>query len=121
MARKYKTKNIGKISKEITQRFNISEYKDFYIEQSLGLPYHTSKHANDFNSVDHYNEAISNIDKVIKNPYYVKYDKKRKSLKYYGKTEQYICVVVNILEKHAYVSTMYPVNKKKIDKMKIKK
>ena len=120
MAKKYKTKTIGKISKEISERFNIEKYTEFNIDQSLGLPYHTSKHANDFQSVDNYNFTLSNVDKVINKPYYVQYDKKRNSLKYYGKIKQYTCVVVNILENNAYVSTMYPMNKNKIDKLKRK-
>lgn len=118
MAKKYKTKEIGKISSAVARKYNIEQYIDYSIVQSLGLPYHTSKHANDFNTVDSYNQALLHVGKIIQKPYHVEYDKKRKSLKYYGKIEQYTCVVVNILEKHAYVSTMYPISKKKIDKMK---
>lgn len=118
MAKKHKTKTIGIISVEVCQKNKITKCKEFPIEQSLGLIYHTSKHANDFYSVDNYNYALSNLDKVIKKPYYVKYNKKKNSLQYYGKLKQYICVVVNILDRSAFVSTIYPVNKSKIDKLK---
>ncbi len=118
MAKKYKTKEIGKITDSVSKKCDIEQYTNFLIVQSLGLPYHTSKHANDFHTVDNYNQTLSNIEKIIEQPYYVEYDKNRNSIKYYGKIEQYTCIVVNILENHAYVSTMYPISKKKIDKMK---
>ena len=119
--KKYKTKEVGKITKEVAKKCRIENYEDFPILQSLGLPFHTSKHANDFNSVDNYNETLSNINIIIKKPYYVKYNKDKNSLQYYGKIKQYTCVIVNILENNAYVSTMYPINKAKIDKIKNKK
>ena len=61
-----------------------------------------------------------NIDKIISSPYYVEYDKKRNSLKYYGKVDQYVCVVVRLDKKEYFVSTFYPLSKKKIDKLKSK-
>lgn len=120
MAKKYKTKEIGKITDNIAKKHNIEQYINYPIVQSLGLPYHTSKHANDFHTVDSYNQTLLNVEKVIKKPYHVEYDKKRNSLKYYGKVEQYTCIVVNILENNAYVSTIYPISKVKIDKIKEK-
>ncbi len=61
-----------------------------------------------------------NIDKIISSPYYVEYDEKRNSLKYYGKVDQYVCVVVRLDKKEYFVSTFYPLSKKKIDKLKSK-
>ena len=61
-----------------------------------------------------------NIDKIISSPYYVEYVEKRNSLKYYGKVDQYVCVVVRLDKKEYFVSTFYPLSKKKIDKLKSK-
>ena len=61
-----------------------------------------------------------NLDKIIKNPYHVEYDEKRQSLKYYGKVDQYVCVVVKLDRKETYISTIYPQSKDKIDKLKNK-
>ena len=61
-----------------------------------------------------------NIDKIISSPYYVEYDEKRNSLKYYGKVDQQVCVVVRLDKKEYFVSTFYPLSKKKIDKLKSK-
>lgn len=61
-----------------------------------------------------------NIDKIISSPYYVEYDEKRNSLKYYGKVDRYVCVVVRLDKKEYFVSTFYPLSKKKIDKLKSK-
>ncbi len=59
-----------------------------------------------------------NINEIINNPYYIEYDEKKQSLKYYGKIEQYVCVVVKLDKKGPFVSTVYPQGKTKIDKLK---
>ena len=46
--------------------------------------------------------------------------KTKKSIKYYKKLDEFVCLVVNVLDDYAYVSTMYPVTKKTIDKIKDK-
>ena len=61
---------------------------------------HTNKHANDLITLDSYHNTLMNIDKIISSPYYVEYDKKRNSLKYYGKVDQYVCVVVRLEKKN---------------------
>lgn len=88
--------------------------------QSLKLIYHVNKHVNDFISVDSFNDTLANVDKVISSPYYVYYDPIKNSLRYYKKIDEYVCVVVNILNDYSFISTIYPVNKKMIDKLKNK-
>lgn len=117
---KKKTKLVGKISALICNQYNISCYIDYEIVQSLGLISHVNKHVNDFISVDSFNKTIANVDKVISSPYYVYYDPIKNSLRYYKKIEEYVCVVVNILNDYSFISTIYPVNKKMIDKLKNK-
>lgn len=94
------------------------QYKNKNIVQSINLNKHTLKHANEFKSIDSYNRTLSELTEVIKTPYYVYFDEYRNSLKYYKKLEEYVCVVVNLTEGDIFVSTFYPVNKNKIDKLK---
>lgn len=120
-SKKNTTKIVGYISKQIAVKNDIKEYIDKEILQSTKLDIHTNKHASDFITLDSYHNTLMNIDKIIKDPYYVEYDSDRDSLKYYGKLNQYVCVVVKIKEKREiYVSTFYPQSKEKIDKLKNK-
>lgn len=64
------------------EKYNLYEYKNKPIVQSLDLYAHIEKHIADFQSVDSYNYAVSNIDKVIKESLFVFYEKDRKSLLY---------------------------------------
>ena len=114
------SKIIGYLDENTIERFNIEKVFPKEIVQSNKLDIHTNKHANDFITLDSYHNTLMNIDKIISSPYYVEYDKKRNSLKYYGKVDQYVCVVVRLDKKEYFVSTFYPLNKKKIDKLKRK-
>lgn len=117
---KKKTKIVGKISSSICKANNISCFSGYDIVQSLGLISHVNKHVNNFISVDSFNKTLANVDKVISSPYFVYYDPIKNSLRYYKKLDEFVCVVVNILNDYSFVSTIYPVNKKTIDKLKNK-
>lgn len=120
--KKYKTKIVGYIDEKVAKENNIEEYANKEILQSTKLDIHTNKHADNFFSIDSYHNTLINIDKIIKKPYYVEYDKAKESLKYYGKIDQYVCIIVKIKDKRElYVSTFYPQSKEKIDKLKDKK
>ncbi len=121
MTKKEKTVVVGKLTKSFCKKYGIKHGIDFEIVQSLGLIYHTQKHLNNFANVQFYSDSLANISQVFSAPYHVIYDDSRKSIKFYKKISQYICVVVNILENYAYVSTIYPISKKAIDKMKNKR
>lgn len=115
------TKIVGYVDKKIAYDNNIIEYAEKDIVQSTKLDIHTNKYAADFFSIDSYHNTLININEIIKNPYYVEYDSKKDSLKYYGKVDQYVCVIVKIKEKkELYISTFYPQSKEKIDKLKNK-
>ena len=61
---------------------------------------------------------MSNIDKVISEPYFIFYDKEKQSLRYYKLLDEYVCVIVKLSNKrHLYVYTVYPVSKDKIQKL----
>ncbi len=86
------------------------------IVQSLGLVYHAKKHLKNFCNLKSFNKTLQGLSKIIKNPYYISYDKDKNSLKYYGKINEYVCVIVNLTNKENFVSTFYPIGKNKIDK-----
>lgn len=96
-------------------------YSNFKIEQSLGLIYHIQKHLNDFIRVDSFNKTLLNIPNIISKPYFMYYDSIKNSIKYYKKVEEFVCVVVNINGTSAFVSTIYPVKKIVVDKLKNKR
>lgn len=116
--KKYKMKVVGVIDSNFCKKHNINFYANFKIEQSLGLIYHVQKHLNDFISVDSFNSTLMSIPKIISNPYYMYYDSVKNSIRYYKKVKEFVCVVVNISNTNAFVSTIYPINKKNIDKLK---
>jgi len=116
--KKFKTKEVGKLDSKFCKKYGLSGCTNFKIVQSLGLVYHAQKHMNDFTSVDSFNLTILKISSVISSPYFVYYESAKNSLKFYKKLTEYVCVVVNITATEAFVSTVYPVNKKVIDKLK---
>lgn len=123
MAKKRISKIVGRISKEVAQKYNLYEFEGEEIIQSLDLYAHTVKHINEFQSVDSYNNALLNIDKIIENPLFVYYDKKKYSLQYFCEIDEDVCVVVKLkIRKNDdnYVATVYPVSKFKINKLKEK-
>ena len=107
---------VGKITKSFCKKYRI-KYKDFKIIQPLDLVYHTQKHLKEFRNIENYTNILKNVPKVINSPYFVYYDAIKNSIYFYKKMFQYVCVVVNILDSYAYVSTIYPVSKKNIDKL----
>ncbi len=118
--KKFKTKNVGIIESKYCKKYNVCCYVNYKIEQSLGLMYHVQKHMNDFISVDSFNITMLNISQIISKSYFVYYDPIKNSFRYYKKLKEYVCVVVNVMENSAFVSTIYPINKKNIDKLKSK-
>ncbi|CDF20585.1 unknown [Clostridium sp. CAG:609] len=58
---------------------------------------------------------------IISKPYFMYYDKVKNSIRYYKRVKEFVCVVVNINETSAFVSTIYPVRKATVDKLKNKK
>lgn len=118
MGKKYKTKEVGILDKSFCKKYGLKDCINFKIVQLLGLIYHAQKHMNDFVSVDSFNITMLKIGTIISSPYFVFYDSSKNFLRYYKKLEEYVCVVVNITSTEAFVSTVYPVNKKTIDKLK---
>ena len=121
MSRKRICKIVGIISEEVVKRYNLYDYRNTKIVQSLDLYQHVSKHIKEFKSVDSFNRAIFNIEKIIANPYFVYYDSSRNSLLYFNKIDENVCVVVRLnlrKNKDNYVASIYPVNMHKILRLK---
>lgn len=114
-------KLVGYISKQAIISSELSEHLNKPILQSLKLYKHTAKHVEDFKNVNSYNKTMSHINKILSTPYFIYYDKEKQSLRYYKLLDEYVCVIVKLSKKrHLYIHTVYPVNKKKIHKLKQK-
>ncbi len=113
------TKDVGVISNEIIEKYNLYEYKNTKIIQSLDLYQHIQKHICEFESIDSYSHTISSIPEIIANPLFVYYDNNRKSLLYFKKIDENVCVVVKLnlrKNKDTYISTIYPLSEAKIQR-----
>lgn len=123
MGKKRINKIVGRISHEVANQYDLQEYENQEIVQLLDLYQHIHKHISEFATIDNYNNAIFNIESIIKNPYFVNYEKDRNSLLYYKEIDEFVCVVVKLnlrKNKDNYVSTIYPISKTKIEKIKEK-
>lgn len=119
MARGRINKIVGYISKEIAEKFQLQEYYGQKIVQSLDLYSHIHKHIHEFNSIDSFNNAVFQIDSIIKDPYFVYYESDKNSLLYFKQIDEYVCVVVKLKlrkNKDNYVATIYPLSRKKLEK-----
>ena len=67
-------KLVGYILEQAIISSELSEHLNKPILQSLKLYKHTVKHVEDFKNVDSYNNTMSNIDKIISDPYFIYYD-----------------------------------------------
>ena len=115
--------DINKIDKDIIEKYNLKEYQNQEIIQNMDLYLHTYKHIQEFKSIDSYNNALFSVEKIIKDPYYIYYDSCKNSLLYFKEIDDDVCAVVKLnlrKNKDTYVSTIYPVNKNKIDRLKQK-
>lgn len=123
MGKKRINKIVGRISHEVANQFHLQEYENQEIVQSLDLYQHIHKHIEEFSTIDNYNNAVFNIEDIIANPYFVNYEKDRNSLLYYKEMDEFVCAVVKLnlrKNKDNYVSTIYPISKHKIEKIKEK-
>ncbi len=78
------------------ERYKLYEYRNAEIVQSLTLYLHVAKHVKEFLSVDSYNHTMSKIPEIIEKPIFVYYDPYKKSLLYFKKIDENVCVVVKL-------------------------
>ncbi len=121
MAKERITKIVGRISNDIVEKYKLYEYRNVEIIQSLDLYAHVYKHIPEFENLDSYHHAVLSIPKIISDPLFVYYDCERKSLLYFKKIDENVCLVVKLnlrKNKDTYVSTIYPVSEAKIERYK---
>lgn len=112
-------KIVGRISDDVVEKYKLYDYRNKEIIQSLDLYLHVAKHVPEFESVDSYNNVMSNISKIISEPLFVYYEPKRNSLLYFKEINENVCVVVKLAlrkNKDNFVATVYPISKNKINK-----
>lgn len=123
MTKKNINKIVGRISDDVVEKYKLYDYRNEEIVQSLNLYKHVVKHANEFETVDSFNHTLSNISEIIKDPIFVYYDPNRNSLSYFKEIDENVCAVVKLKlkkNKDTYVVSVFPVNFKKIEKLKEK-
>lgn len=117
-----KYKYLGILKPEIADYWNISEHKNKPIVVFDDRINHViDNHLNDFNGKVNILNIYNNLDKIIKTPDYVFYNKKNKGLEYYKYLNNNICVAVRINSgKVLKVRSWYPANANKINNRKAK-
>ncbi len=116
-------KIVGRISKDITEKYNIPNYEGKEIVQDLSLAAHANKHRKEFKNDKSYFNTLENIEKILETPFFVYYDPHKNSLLYFKKIDEDVCAVVQLnlrKNKDIYVATVYPISQNKIKKYKEK-
>lgn len=113
---------IGKVDKDIADRFNIPEYANKKIVLYPNDKKHCEKrHLRDFSNSKHFYYVMSNLDIIINKPDVVLYNKKNSSLEYYKNIGQDISVRVRVENgPELKVKTFFPVEKEKMEEKKAK-
>jgi len=108
-----RVKLVGKINESITSFYSLEKYNNYKIYQSLNLIYHVNKHKVSFINSYSYYYTLNNLEEVLLSPEFVYYDNKNNSFRYFKKLKEYVCVIVKFNDGSAFISTFYPVSKKK--------
>ena len=113
-----KSKIVGYINDNIADEWNINAYSGNPIYQSSSFFKHVQRHIKDFESIDSFQNALINVQDIILNPNFVCYNNTNKSLEYYKKLNEFVCIAVKLNEKNNkfYVTTLYPVRKDRAEK-----
>ncbi len=114
-------KVVGQINDEVVDRYELYDYRGRDVIQSMDLYIHIAKHRNEFQSIDSYNNTLSNIENIIAKPNFVYYEKQRNTLLYFKKIDENVCVVVRLelrANKDCFIASIYPVSESKITRLK---
>lgn len=113
---------VGNVAKNIADYWEIPEQSGKIILQGEDwLLKHGAKHKKEFKCIYNFNQAIENIPNIIKNPNYVFYNEKEKSLEYYKKLKEDVSLVVRVTgKKHLFIATIYPASSDKVGNRKNK-
>lgn len=114
-------KIIGKVSKNIAEKWYINDFIDKKIVFYDDRFEHCKEHINDYSNKNNFYHTYNNLNKIISNPDYVYYDVDKKGLEYYKKLDDNILVAVRIKTGNELkVKSFYPVEKSKIENRKKK-
>ena len=113
---------LGEINNDIIDKWNLEEYKGKKIVIYPEAKQHSKDaHLDQYSSKEDYYFVMDSLEKIIKEPDYVFYDKSKSGLEYYKKIRGNILVAVRIKSgKELRVRSVYPVKQVKIDNRKKK-
>lgn len=113
---------LGKLNKNIIEQWELYDHKDKKIVMYEEAKEHSkTKHLKEYENEEDYYIVMDSLEKIIKNPDYVFYDKSKKGLEYYKRVNQHILVAIRVDEgKELRVKSIYPVKSEKIENRKKK-
>nr|DAU67740.1 MAG TPA: nuclease [Caudoviricetes sp.] len=107
---------LGKVTKEIADKNNISEYANKKIVLYDNDRRHCAKHKEEFGDIKTFHYVMDNLEDIIANPDYVFYVKNKNTLEYYKIYGFGITVRVKVEPGNELkVKTVFTVTKNKID------
>ena len=110
-------KFLGVLKEEIAEYWNISEHKNKPIlVYSDRMNHVIKKHLKDFGSIENIEKCYESLTSIIRKPDYVFYNNSTRSLEYFKKIDNDICVAVRVNPgKVLKVKSWFPANKRKIE------
>lgn len=113
---------IGKLHPAIAERWNLQEHANKPIVIYNSIKQHViAKHLNDFGSIEQIEYVWSKLNKIIKKPDEVFYNKATKGLEYYKKIGNMVVVAVRInFGSTLKIKSFYPANSNKINNRRAK-
>ncbi len=97
--RKNLTKIIGKVTKEIANKWYLNEQKDKSIILEPGLYKHIAHHSSEYKNLESHNYTMNHIEDVINNPDFVFYNVSKNGIEYYKKLIEDVVVIVTPTKK----------------------
>ena len=117
-----KYKYVGTLNENIADYWGISEHKNKPIVVFEDRVNHVvDRHKDEFGSEVEIMKIYNELDRIIKHPDYVYFNKNKNSLEYYKKNKDNVCVAVRISPGNVLkIRSWFPVKKSKINNRKSK-
>ncbi len=107
---------IGELNKEVINALNLN-CSPRNILLTADRIYHCEKHKNEYKNEHSYNQSISSIPEIIKNPDYIGFNESNNSIHYVKKLEDATLVAVRLSYKGALaLRTVFPLTEYKLNK-----
>jgi hypothetical protein len=108
---------IGELTEDIINKLNLDLKPQNIYLWGARINEHCEKHKLEYSSINAFNEAISNIPQIIKNPDYVSLNSEHETIQYIKKLNDTSLVGIKILknENKLLFRTIFPITESKLD------